>query len=117
MYPAAFEYFAPTSVGEALALMAQHADAKLLAGGHSLLPAMKLRLATPATIIDIGKIPDMNTIHGDGDNVVLGALTTHHTVENSALLKSACPLLPEVASHIGDTQVRNRGTIGGSLAH
>lgn len=117
MYPAAFEYYAPTSVSEALSLLATKSDAKLMAGGHSLLPQMKLRLATPATIIDIGKIPDMNTIQADGDNITLGALTTHHTVENSALLKSACPLLPEVASHIGDTQVRNRGTIGGSLSH
>ncbi|MCC7162776.1 MAG: xanthine dehydrogenase family protein subunit M [Anaerolineae bacterium] len=117
MYPASFEYYAPTSVSEALALMAKNADARLLAGGHSLLPAMKLRLATPPTLIDIGKIKDLTGINDLGDKVSLGALTTHCQVERSALLKSVCPLLPEVASHIGDRQVRNRGTIGGSIAH
>lgn len=117
MYPASFEYFAPASVSEALSLLAKNADAKLIAGGHSLLPQMKLRLATPPTLIDIGKIADLKGINDLGDKISLGALTTHHDVEHSALLRNACPLLPEVASHIGDRQVRNRGTIGGSLAH
>jgi carbon-monoxide dehydrogenase medium subunit len=117
MYPAAFEYYAPASVSEALSLLAKNADAKILAGGHSLLPLMKLRLATPAALIDIGKIADLHGINDMGDKIALGALTTHHEVEHSALLRSACPLLPEVASHIGDRQVRNRGTMGGSLAH
>src|SRR5206468_12172940 len=80
-------------------------------------PLMKLRLATPAALIDIGKIADLHGIHDMGDKIALGALTTHHEVEHSALLRSACPLLPEVAAHIGDRQVRNRGTMGGSLAH
>lgn len=117
MYPAPFEYYTATSVGEALSLLASHADAKLLAGGHSLLPLMKLRLATPAALIDIGKIADLHGIHDNGDTVAIGALTTHHDVKHSALLRHHCALLPEVAAQIGDRQVRNRGTIGGSLAH
>lgn len=117
MYPASFEYFAPTSVSEALALMAKNADAKFLAGGHSLLPAMKLRLATPVALIDIGRIQDLSGINDLGDKISIGALTTHCEVERSALLKHALPLVSEVASHIGDRQVRNRGTIGGSIAH
>lgn len=117
MYPAPFEYYAPASVGEALALLAQNSDAKIIAGGHSLLPLMKLRLAQPAALIDIGKIADLHGIVDQGDTIKLGALTTHHEVEHSILLRHECPLLPEVAGHIGDRQVRNRGTIGGSLAH
>ncbi len=117
MYPAPFEYYAPTSVGEALSMLSKNADAKIIAGGHSLLPLMRLRLAQPAALIDIGKIADLRGISDTGDNIVLGALTTHHDVEYSVLLRHVCPLLPEVASHIGDRQVRNRGTLGGSLAH
>lgn len=117
MYPAPFEYYAPTSVGEALSLLTKNADAKILAGGHSLIPLMKLRLAQPTALIDIGKIADLRGINDMGDSIALGALTTHHQVEHSVLLRHNCPLLPEVASHIGDRQVRNRGTIGGSLAH
>jgi carbon-monoxide dehydrogenase medium subunit len=117
MYPAPFEYYAPTSVGEALSLLAQNTDAKILAGGHSLLPLMKLRLAQPPALIDIGKIADLHGIREDGGAIVIGALTTHHDVEHSVLLRTQCPLLPEVASNIGDRQVRNRGTMGGSLAH
>lgn len=117
MYPAPFEYYAPGTVSEALALLAQNGDAKFIAGGHSLLPLMKLRLAQPAALIDIGKIADLRGIHDMGDSVVLGALTTHHDIEHSVVLRHECPLLPEVASQIGDRQVRNRGTVGGSLAH
>ncbi|MBI4671912.1 MAG: xanthine dehydrogenase family protein subunit M [Chloroflexi bacterium] len=117
MYPAPFEYYAPKSVGEALSLLSQNADAKILAGGHSLLPLMKLRLAQPAALIDIGKITDLYGISDMGNTISLGALTTHHDVEHSGVLRRECPLLPEVASHIGDRQVRNRGTLGGSLAH
>jgi carbon-monoxide dehydrogenase medium subunit len=117
MYPAPFEYYAPTSVNEALSLLSQNAEAKVLAGGHSLLPLMKLRLATPPALVDIGKIAELRGISDMGDAVVLGALTTHHDVEHSGVLRRECPLLPEVASQIGDRQVRNRGTIGGSLAH
>ncbi|HZQ04988.1 MAG TPA: xanthine dehydrogenase family protein subunit M [Anaerolineae bacterium] len=117
MYPAAFEYYAPTSVSDALSLLAKNSDAKIIAGGHSLLPLMKLRLAQPPVLIDIGKINDLRGIHDMGDKISIGALTTHHDIEHSGLLRSASPLVPEVASHIGDRQVRNRGTIGGSLAH
>lgn len=117
MYPAPFEYHAPASLADAFALMAQNADAKIIAGGHSLLPSMKLRLATPPALIDIGKIADLKGIKDMGDKIAIGALTTHHEVEHSVLLRNACPLLPEVASQIGDRQVRNRGTMGGSLAH
>lgn len=117
MYPAPFEYYAPNSVNEALALLAKNSDAKILAGGHSLLPLMKLRLAQPSALIDIGNISDLRGINAMGDMISIGALTTHHQVETSRLLRQECPLLPEVASHIGDMQVRNRGTIGGSLAH
>lgn len=117
MYPAPFEYFIPTSVNEALSLLSKNGDAKFIAGGHSLLPAMKLRLATPTALIDLGKIAELNGINEMGDKISIGALTTHHQVEHSALLRHASPLIPEVASHIGDRQVRNRGTIGGSLAH
>lgn len=117
MYPAAFEYFAPTTIGDALALLGKNPDAKLIAGGHSLLPMMKLRLAQPPALIDIGKIADLRGISDAGDTITIGALTTHDEIESSALLREACPLLPEVAAHIGDLQVRNRGTIGGSLAH
>ncbi len=117
MYSAPFEYYAPTSVSEALNLLAQHSDSKILAGGHSLLPLMKLRLAQPAALIDIGNIDDLRGIKDAGDKISIGALTTHHQVETSRILRDDCPLLPEVAAHIGDMQVRNRGTIGGSLAH
>ncbi|MCG8353116.1 MAG: xanthine dehydrogenase family protein subunit M [Chloroflexales bacterium] len=117
MIPSKFDYFAPASVAEAISLLQQHGDeAKLLAGGHSLLPAMKLRLATPSVLIDIGKIAELRGISVNG-NVSMGALTTHHMVETSAALKSACAILPECAALIGDIQVRNLGTIGGALAH
>lgn len=118
MIPAAFEYFAPTSVKEAIGLLEQHGDeAKLLAGGHSLLPIMKFRLAQPKVVIDIGRIPGLDAIAAADGKVTIGALATHDAVEHSAVLKDKCPLLPEAAAVIGDIQVRNRGTIGGSLAH
>jgi aerobic carbon-monoxide dehydrogenase medium subunit len=118
MYPAQFEYHKASTVKEALDLLGKYKDeAKLLAGGHSLLPAMKLRLAQPKHLIDIGKMAGLSGIKEDGANLVIGALTTHYQIESSALLKSKCPLLPEVAACIGDPMVRNLGTIGGSLAH
>ncbi len=118
MIPAAFEYFAPQSVKEAIGLLEKHGDdAKLLAGGHSLLPIMKLRLAQPKVIVDIGRIGGLDGIKADGQKIAIGALVTHDAVEHNALLKEKCPLLPEAAAVIGDMQVRNRGTIGGSLAH
>ena len=118
MYPAQFEYHAASTVKEALDLLGKYKDeAKLLAGGHSLLPAMKLRLAQPKHLIDIGKIKGLAGVKEEGGTLVIGAMTTHHAIESSAVLKSKCPLLPEVAGHIGDPMVRNMGTIGGSLAH
>lgn len=118
MYPAAFSYEAPTSVADAVRLLQQHGDdAKLLAGGHSLLPAMKLRLAQPKVIVDLGRIGGLSGIRLDGDALVIGALTTHGDIEKSSVVREHCPVLAEVASQIGDDQVRHRGTFGGSLAH
>src|SRR5262252_2057142 len=119
MYPASFDYKRPATVDEAIALLTKHGDdAKLLAGGHSLIPAMKLRLARPAVVVDIGRIATLSYIRDAGGGAIaIGATTTHHEIESSALLREKSPLLSETASHIGDVQVRNKGTIGGSLAH
>jgi carbon-monoxide dehydrogenase medium subunit len=118
MIPAQFDYAAPSTLDEALSLLASRADdAKILAGGHSLLPAMKLRLAQPALLVDISRIRDLSYIREDGGRILIGAMTTHYEIESSARLKEVCPLLPECAASIGDVQVRNKGTIGGSLAH
>ena len=118
MYPASFEYYRPATLDETIALLVQHGDqAKLLAGGHSLIPAMKLRLAVPRFIVDIGRVADLSYIRERGNGFAIGAMTTHYAVESSQMLRERCPLLPETAAHIGDVQVRNRGTIGGSLAH
>jgi carbon-monoxide dehydrogenase medium subunit len=118
MYPASFDYLRPATLDEAVALLAQHGDdAKVLAGGHSLIPAMKLRLARPKVVIDIGRLGGLNDIRESGGRMAIGAMTTHHQIESSALLASRCPLLPETAGRIGDVQVRNKGTIGGSLVH
>lgn len=118
MIAAQFDYLAPATLDEAVSLLAQHADeAKLLAGGHSLIPAMKLRLAQPQILIDIGRIKGLSYIREEGDQIRIGAMTTHFQVESSSKLKEICPILPEAASLIGDVQVRNKGTIGGSLAH
>jgi len=116
MIPASFDYESPKTLNEALRLLASHEDAKLLAGGHSLLPAMKLRLANPALLIDLGRIGGLDYIRDAGDSISIGALTTHGTVASSQLLLSSSPLLAQAAANIGDIQVRNRGTIGGSLA-
>jgi carbon-monoxide dehydrogenase medium subunit len=118
MYPASFDYKRPATVDEAVALLAEHGDdAKVLAGGHSLIPAMKLRLARPKVVVDIGRISNLNYIREAGNNVAIGAMATHNEIASSKLLQEKSPLLPETASHIGDMQVRNMGTIGGSLAH
>lgn len=118
MYPAQFDYHSPASVQEAISLLGRlKDDAKLLAGGHSLLPMMKLRLAQPKHLVDLRKVPGLSGIKEDGGAVAIGALTTHYAVESSSLLKQKCPLLSETAGTIGDPQVRNLGTIGGSLAH
>jgi carbon-monoxide dehydrogenase medium subunit len=118
MYPATFEYHRAGSVEEAVGLLTRFKDdAKLLAGGHSLIPMMKLRLAQPKHLVDIRKIGGLTGIREEGGQLVLGALTTHYAIESSELLKAKCPLLPAAAALIGDPQVRNWGTIGGSLAH
>ncbi|HVA95339.1 MAG TPA: xanthine dehydrogenase family protein subunit M [Candidatus Dormibacteraeota bacterium] len=118
MIPAPFEYVAPKTLDEALRLVDRHGDeAKIIAGGHSLLPLIKLRLAQPRYVIDIGRLHGMSYIREEGGQIAIGALTTHADVERSPLLRSKCPLLCETAASIGDVQVRNRGTIGGSLAH
>ena len=112
-----FDYVRAKTLDEALSLLAQNEDAKILAGGHSLIPAMKLRLAMPPLLIDIGRIADLSYIREDGGQIHIGAMTSHYQIESSELLKKICPLLPECAGHIGDVQVRNKGTIGGSVAH
>ena len=118
MIPAQFEYVAPKTLDEAISLLAKNPDeAKILAGGHSLIPAMKLRLAMPQMLIDIGRIKDLSYIREDGGRILIGAMTTHYQLESSDRLRDICPLLPETAGQIGDVQVRNKGTIGGSLAH
>ena len=118
MIPASFDYIAPKSLAEALRALADHGeDAKILAGGHSLLPLMKLRLANPTLLIDVSKIAGLNGVKQQGDKIMIGALATHYQIESSELLKKSCPLLVQTARVIGDVQVRNRGTIGGSLVH
>ncbi len=118
MIPAQFDYLTPKTLDEAVSLLGQHPDeAKILAGGHSLIPAMKLRLAMPQTLIDIGRIKDLAYIREEGGQIRIGAMTTHYQMESSNRLREICPLLPECAAQIGDVQVRNKGTIGGSVAH
>ena len=118
MIPAAFEYRAASSSDEALTLLSEFGDeAKLLAGGHSLLPLMKLRLAQPEVLIDLGGVSDLSHIADRGDHIAVGALTRHRDVERSEVLAASVPLLAHAAGHVGDPQVRNRGTIGGSIAH
>jgi carbon-monoxide dehydrogenase medium subunit len=114
--PAEFEYHRPTSLDEAIGLMSGE-DARALAGGHSLLPLMKLRLAEPATIVDLGGISGLDAIDEDGDAIKIGALATHASVAASDIVRARCRVLADTAEGIGDRQVRNRGTIGGSLAH
>jgi carbon-monoxide dehydrogenase medium subunit len=118
MIPAQFDYQAPATLEEAVSLLAGDPDgARVLAGGHSLIPAMKLRLAQPQLLVDIGRIKSLSYIREEGDQILIGATTTHYQLESSDLLKNICPLLPACAASIGDVQVRNKGTIGGSLAH
>jgi aerobic carbon-monoxide dehydrogenase medium subunit len=114
--PAEFAYHSPSSLEEALDLLAAP-DTRPLAGGHSLLPAMKLRLATPSALVDLGRLPGLDGISREGDVLVVGALARHAAVATSELVREACPVLAHAAALIGDRQVRNRGTIGGSLAH
>src|SRR5256712_13509482 len=118
MYPATFEFHGPTSVKDALGLLGRlKDDAKLLAGGHSLIPMMKLRLAQPKHLSDLRRVTGLSGIKEEGGTIVIGAMTTHWQVESSTLLKAKCAILSETASVIGDPQVRNLGTVGGSLAH
>ena len=117
MISAQFDYVRPNSLDEALTLLAQNEDAKILARGHSLIPAMKLRLAMPPLLVDIARIKELSYIREEEGQIRVGAMTSHYQIESSDLLKEICPLLPECAGHIGDVQVRNKGTIGGSVAH
>lgn len=118
MIPNNFEYFAPKTIEEALQLLDKHGeDAKILSGGHSLIPVLKLRLASPGVVIDIGHIAELNAIKVDGSTISIGANATHAEIAANTDLKTHCPLLTETAAQIGDQQVRNRGTIGGSLTH
>lgn len=118
MIPAAFEYQRASSVAEAVALLAEHGEgAKLLAGGHSLLPLMKLRFAAPSVLIDVGGLRDLSYVREAGDQIAIGALTCHRVLETDEVVAQHLPLFGKVAEEIGDPQVRHRGTIGGSLAH
>ena len=118
MIAQSFEYHLPKTLSEAMRLAAQFGDdGKFLAGGHSLIPLMKLRLAAPKHLIDIGRISELGGIREEGERIRIGAAVTHFQLESSEMLKARCPLLPETAAQIGDVQVRNKGTIGGSIAH
>lgn len=118
MIPVQFDYVRADSADAALAALAEHGDeAKLMAGGHSLLPMMKLRLAYPAVVVDIGRLSDLSYVNDAGDHLAIGALTRHRDVEINALVKEHAPLLVAATANVGDPQVRHRGTIGGSLAH
>jgi carbon-monoxide dehydrogenase medium subunit len=118
MIPASFEYFSPRSLADAVNFLAAHKDdVKILSGGQSLLPLMKMRLAKPGYVLDIGRISGLDTIEEHGDHLVIGGMVTYAQMESSDLLKRLCPLLPQTATTVADVQVRNRGTIGGSIAH
>ncbi len=117
MIPASFDYEVAESVDHALELLRTKEDAKLIAGGHSLLPLMKLRLASPATLVDIGRLGDLRGVSDAGDHLAIGGLTRHHDLNTDALARQHCPLIAYAAGLVGDPQVRHRGTIGGSLAH
>lgn len=118
MIPVAFDYVRASSADEALAALGEHGDeAKLMAGGHSLLPMMKLRLAYPAVVVDIGRLDDLSYVNDGGDHLAIGALTRHRDIETNDLVKEHAPLLAHATGHVGDPQVRHRGTLGGSLAH
>ena len=117
MFAAPFDYYRAGSIAEAQQLLRRHPGAKLLAGGHSLIPLMKMRLATPAALVDIGRIPDLKGISSSGSTLRIGALTTHAELAASSALTTACPMLAEAGAVVGDAQVRNVGTIGGNIAH
>jgi aerobic carbon-monoxide dehydrogenase medium subunit len=117
MYPSQFDYFRPASIKEAIGLLGDHPDAKILAGGHSLVPALKLRLAAPSALVDIGRIAELSGIKVANGAATIGAMTTYRQLQESADLKSAFPIIAETANVVGDPAVRSRGTLGGALAH
>ncbi len=118
MIPAPFDYVEADSAEAAIAALAEHGDeSKLIAGGHSLIPLMRFRLANPSVLIDIGRLSDLSYINDGGDHVAIGALATHRMLETSELLKTEAPMLSHVASQVGDPAVRHKGTLGGSIAH
>ncbi len=117
MYPAEFDYHRPESVSDAIKLLQENPEAKLLAGGHSLLPVMKLRLAQPSALVDISRISDLKGVREDGDTIVIGAMTTYSELMGSDVIKQKLPCLIDAADNVGDVQVRNMGTIGGACAH
>ena len=117
MIPAPFEYFAPATIDEALGLLREHSDAKVLAGGQSLMPALRLRLAAPDTIVDLGKIDELRGVRDDGDVLVIGAMTPHSVVQSSPVVNEHARLISLATATVGDPQIRHRGTFGGSLAH
>jgi carbon-monoxide dehydrogenase medium subunit len=117
MIPAEFDYVRAASVDEALGALREHGDAKVLAGGQSLLPLMRLRLAYPSVLVDVGRIDEMRGVREDGDRLVIGAATTHDEVLRDPLVRRACPVIAEVVGTVADPAVRHRGTFGGSIAH
>ena len=117
MIPVAFDYQRASSIDDAIAKLAASGGGKLIAGGHSLVPLMKLRLSEPGTLVDISRIPGLSGIKEAGGRIEIGATTTHNEIASSKLLRDKCPMIAEAAAEIGDPQVRNRGTIGGSIAH
>ncbi|MEV0380150.1 xanthine dehydrogenase family protein subunit M [Nonomuraea sp. NPDC050643] len=117
MIPAQFDYERPDSLAAACQVLAADDDAKVLAGGQSLLPLLRLRLAYPSTLVDIGRLPDLKGVHDRGDHVFIGAMATHDEVLRSGVVREGCPLVALAASHVADPAIRHRGTFGGSLAH
>ncbi len=117
MIPAPFDYVLAEHPDHAIELLGKREDAKLLAGGHSLLPAMKLRIARPALLVDVGRIADLSYVREEGDTIAIGALTRHKDLAESPVLRENCAIVAHTAGQVGDPQVRHRGTIGGSLAH
>lgn len=117
MYPAQFDYHRASNIDEAIRLLGELDDAKLIAGGHSLIPMMKLRLAQPGAVVDIGRISDLKGVTRGGDSCRVGALTTHNEIASSEVLQGCCQVLAEAAGKVGDPAVRNKGTIGGNIAH
>ena len=118
MIPGSFEYYSPRSLSDAVKFLSEHKDdVKILSGGQSLMPLMKMRLAKPGYLLDIGRIPGLDTIVEEGNHLKIGGMVTYAQMESSDLLKKRCPLIPQTATNVADVQVRNRGTIGGSIAH